>query len=149
MSVSGVKLPFREGNRKIYAGTASAIEPIKGFNHLAGGYLLLTHDVAAVLADRREHHAGHPVLKGFRLRLVGPHDQLVEAALGDQLHRQAPLTLYLMKGQILRPKRPRCVAHVCYGQGPTDISRDEPRVTVEFHQADGGGVESVAYHFFW
>lgn len=47
------------------------------------GGLLTLHRIAARLADAGENLAGHPILKRLGLRLVAPHDALVEAALGD------------------------------------------------------------------
>lgn len=41
--------------------------------------------VVAVLADRRQDHLRDPVLERLRLRLVGAHDELVEAGLGDEV----------------------------------------------------------------
>ena len=52
--------------------------------------MLLTLDVAAVLADGREDDASDPVLEVPGLGLVGAEDQLVEAALADDVRRCPP-----------------------------------------------------------
>ena len=68
----------------VSSSSASLRRPLSS----AGRDLLLALDVHAVLADRREYHAGHPVLEGAGLRLVRAHDELVEAGLGDKLVRR-------------------------------------------------------------
>lgn len=48
------------------------------------GDLLLTPDIDALLADRRQDHLRYPVLEGTGVRLVGAHDEPIQAALGDK-----------------------------------------------------------------
>ena len=48
---------------------------------------LLLFIVRSVLADGREDNLRYPVLEGFGFRLVGAHDQLVEARFGDDRNR--------------------------------------------------------------
>ena len=52
-------------------------------NHLSGADLLLTHNVTPVLPGRRENLLGDPVLEVVGDGFVRAHDDLVEAALGD------------------------------------------------------------------
>ena len=40
--------------------------------------------VTAGLADGRQDFFGQPVLEDYRVRFVRPHDEFVQAALGDQ-----------------------------------------------------------------
>lgn len=47
------------------------------------GYLLFTLEVGTILPNSREHHLGDPILKALGFRLVGAHDQLVEAGFAD------------------------------------------------------------------
>ncbi len=51
------------------------------FGQLSGRNLFFAQDVGAVLADGREDYPCYPILEGFRLGLVAPHDQLVKAGL--------------------------------------------------------------------
>lgn len=104
---------------------------------LPAAHLLLAQDVAAVLADRREHLAGHPVLKGFGLGFVGAHDQLVEAGLVDEEARTPVTTVTQTLTSNLGLTEFRAgIRDVRDPEHPADIRRDEPRLAVEFHDAD-------------
>lgn len=59
------------------------------------GHLLLPSHVHAILADRGEDRARDPILElgRHRVRSLSPHDELVEAAFGDEGDgSQSPLT---------------------------------------------------------
>lgn len=61
--------------------------------------MILLLDVQAILPNRREDILGDPILEGFGLLLVAPHDELVEARLGDdRLVGVAAITLSQLEG---------------------------------------------------
>lgn len=114
-----------------------------GRDILVRGDLLRTVDVHAVLADGRENVAGHAVLELLGLRLVAAEDQLVEAALRYDVHGQPTLTLNRMKGHLISTQRPHSVAHIRQAEDAANIRGDEPRLTLDGDDADGGGVEGA------
>ena len=61
-------------------------------------YLLLASDIRAVLANRWQNFAAHPVLECAGLGFVRAHDELVEARLGDEFGVTQPLTPQLVVG---------------------------------------------------
>lgn len=90
--------------------------------------------------DRRQHHARHPVLKRLGFRLVGAHDELVEARLADELVRPTyslePVFTNIGLTNVSESVRcaddPEHVKHV---------PRDEPRLPAAIHDANLTAVE--------
>lgn len=98
----------------------------------------IAHDVAAVLADCGEDIAGHPVLKRFGLRLVGTHDELVEARFGDADGSHAALAGDFDTVSIfLRYTYGHAVGCIGQPEGLANVSRKEPWGVVDGDHADG------------
>jgi len=98
---------------------------------------VLAHDVPAVLADSWQDNLSHPVLEHLGLGLVTPHDQFVEATLGDQGRHRTAHTLYPMKGFLSVTQGTDGVGRVGDRQRPADMRRDEPRFPLDLDGTDG------------
>ncbi len=110
-----------------------------------GGRQVIAQKIPSGLADRRENFVGHPVLERLGVFLVGPHGQLVEAAL-----RYHGKTLCSSRGTHLL----RALFVIMEGaegiegsvsdietQAPADVRSYEPRFPVDHHMADSAVLE--------
>ncbi len=88
-------------------------------------------------ADRRKNVLRNPLLERAGLGFVGTHNQLVEAAFGNQVHiAVSPSSLHPMKAPLGFVQIRQRASGVDQPQRPADIRRDEPRGAVNGHDAD-------------
>jgi len=124
------------------------------FGQLALGDLLLARHVGAILADRGKDVMAHPAIEGAGGGLVAPADELVQTRLGDEGYsvratdavlKTHPMGLSVGQYALLVGVQfTDCVVgsngtvipHVDQERA-THFGRDEPRLTVDLHGADG------------
>ena len=97
-----------------------------------------------------------PILKRLGLRLVAPHDELVEATLGDQLEVRGRGALEQRESDSLRSRDDSALLRVQSGgyvaqpggdaeEDAVDVSGDEPRLPLKGHYADTVGDYLVGF----
>lgn len=113
-------------------------------------------DIGAVLADRGEDIACDPLLKGTGLRLVAPHDELVEAAFGDedvgrrphsleQIETVAPSDRALLVGAEVLEVADGASVRQGQDQRRAGVRRDEPRDILQGDAGRGDRAWSVVF----
>lgn len=109
--------------------------PLRGF---------LTHHVGPILPNGREDDLRHPILEGAGLGLVGAHDELVEAGLGEEDHgapRRKAKRGSTTQAHLVVIEVDEVGPGASEREDASHVGRHEPRGTVDGDDADGSGVE--------